>query len=408
MFKVKLVKIKDNDNRAVLITEARGLPVDIPCRYLLGALNQESFKSVNNKANSICQLLRWEAERNIDLLNRFRSGHLLNMTERDSLVRYLSLNQKYSGRNENVIHFGGYVGAEMLNLKINHTKAYLGFLCELALETKKITDPLYVALDAGLKRLNEELDTKKVAPLKKKRVGLTFEEQGLLLKVTHPEHENNPFKGYTRERNYLAFCLLLLSGVRISELLSLRIEKCMLTGDEPYIEISQNTEIDPRLEKPEVKTVGRKIYITKLLADQIDKYINGGRKLRGRLARKCPSYLFLNAAKNPAPWTYSSFSSALVEVRKHFPALKGLTSHRLRHSFNDNFDLLFEGELSDKERDKFKKYICGWTDDSQQTDNYNRRATEIRSRRYLMELQETVLSGDSKRQKYEEFPDIPF
>ena len=185
MYKVKLIRIEDNDNRAVLIVDSQGLPVDEPCRFLIGELNQQSYKSVQNKANSICQLLRWSLGRDINLLDRFRSGHLLNMSERDSLVTYLSRNQKYSTQNEgNVIHFSGYVNADMLNLKINHVKEYFRYQCQLAIDTKKITDPLYLALNSGLDRLNGELDAKKVKPLRNKRVGLDFEEQKFLLEIT--------------------------------------------------------------------------------------------------------------------------------------------------------------------------------------------------------------------------------
>lgn len=407
MLKVKMVHIKDNNDRAVLIVDEAGLPVDIPCRYLLSSLNQASFKGISNKANSICQLLRWAAapERRIELFERFRSGQLLSMTERDSLILFLSKDQKHYRQEGNVTHFGGYVGAEMLNLKINHCKDYFRFLCELALETKKITDPLYVALNPGLERLNKALDAKKVKPLKRKRVGLTFAEQRLLLEVTDPDHATNPFKGYTRERNHLMFSLLLLSGVRIGELLALRNEFCKVTGDEPYIEVRQNTEDDPRLSKPEVKTVGRKIYLTKEVAGDIDQYINGSRKFRGRAARRCPSYLFLNTSKTPAPFSYSGFTSALAVLRQKFPELKDLTAHRLRHTFNDNFDLLFEDELSDIERDQLKKHICGWKDDSKQPENYNRRATEIRSRRYLSTMQEKILSGDAEKLDQDGFED---
>lgn len=395
MYYVRLVIMKDNNDRSVLIVDERELPVDEPCRFLISELNQYSYKTIQNKANTICQLLRWSLDCNICLLDQFRTGVLLNMTERDSLVKYLSKNMKFSRKNkDNIVNFYGYVSAEMLSQKINYVKEYFQYLCQLAIESKKITDPLYVALDAGLERLNDQLDRKKSKPMKKKRIGLDFEEQKLLLEVTKPRHKNNPYKIHTQERNYLALIILLLTGVRISELLSLRIENCIVTGDEPYIQVCQNTDNDPRLNKPEIKTIGRKIYISEELALLIDKYINGSRKFRGRKARQCAPYLFLNISKNPNPWSYSSVYSAIEKLRKRFPKLKDLTPHRLRHTFNDNFDLLFQDELTDIERDKFKKHICGWADDSKQPENYNLRATELQAQRFLKKMHTKFLSGE--------------
>lgn len=403
MLRVKHLKVDDNGDRAVLILDERGLPVDTPCRYLISGLHNSSYKSMENKANSIVQFLRWAEERKINLLDRFRTGSLFNMTERDSLVRYLSLNQKLSGMDGNVLSFSGYVSAQMLNLKINHVKAYLHFLCELALETKRITDPLYVALIPGLERLCKQLDEKKAEPFKKLRVGLTWNEQKILLKVTHPDDSRNPFKGYTRVRNYLSLMVLLLTGVRISELLALRNQHCKLIGDEPYIEVTQNEDDDPRLNKPEVKTVGREIPITKDIAALIDGYIQGDRKHRGRLARRCPPYLLLNTYKKPAPWSYSSFKSMLAVLRQRFPELKDVTAHRLRHTFNENIDLLFE-HMTDVERDKMKKTLCGWSGNSKQPENYSKRATMIRAARSLRELQGTVLGDGGRMDDLEDIP----
>lgn len=403
MLKVKHLKVDDNGDRASLIVDEQGLPVDLPCRYLISGVHYSSYKSIENKANSIVQLLRWAGERKINLLDRFRAGILFNMTERDSLVRYLSLNQRLSGKDGNVLDFSGYVSAEMLNLKINHVKGYFHFLCELALESKRITDPLYIALTPGLERLGKQLDEKKAEPFKKLRMGLNWNEQRLLLEVTHPDDPRNPFRGYTRERNYLTFMLLLLTGVRISELLALRNEHCRLGGDEPYIEITQNLDDDPRLNKPEIKTVGRVIPITKEMATRIDRYINGARKYRGRLARRCPPYLLLNTLKKPAPLSYSGFSSALEVLRKKFPSLSDVTAHRLRHTFNENIDLLNE-DMTDVERDKMKKTLCGWQGNSKQPENYSKRATMIRAATCLRKLQDTVLSNN----KMDEFEDIPW
>jgi integrase len=395
-YTAKLIRVEDNGERAVLIVDEIGLPVDLPSRFLINKIQSRSYKTVLNLGRNICQLYRWADSNNMDLYDRIRSGYIFGITEIDSLVRYLSMNRRQVKNEDNVRHFSGYVSGSMLSQKIDAAKVYFKFIGDLAVEGRRITDPLYSAIGPAIQDLNDSLEARKIEPLVRKRVGLTLKEQQTLLTMTQPGHEQNPFRLETQVRNHLIFKVLLLTGVRLGELLALRIENCHLTGDETYLAIGQNIDKkeDPRLHPPEAKTIGRRIYITKELAAEIDNYILGDRKFRGKAARRAAPYLFLNTNKNPAAMTDGALYSAISLLKEKFPETLGeLHPHRLRHTFNDNFVLTYADSMTDEELLKMQCWLNGWGDSSKQGKNYTEYSTELLGMRCLEALQKNVMSG---------------
>jgi len=218
-YKSKVFKIDDTGERAILIVDGLGLPVDMPSRYLLRLRDPRSTKTVLNLAKNICQLYRWADELSADIEDRIKLGHIFGITEIDSLVKYLSLNRRQvlkqeKNTDEGIIEFAGYVSGSMLKQKIDAVKNYFTWLGNLAIENRLITDPYYAAIGPAIKDLNEQLDARKTSSKSKPRIGLTEVEQQYLLDVTHPDNLKNPFELRTRVRNHLILKLLLMCGVR--------------------------------------------------------------------------------------------------------------------------------------------------------------------------------------------------
>ena len=399
-YNAKLLRIDDTGERAVLLVDDIGMPSDLPSRFLLGKRETRSTKTVLNLAKNICQLHRWADESGFDLNERIRSGHIFGITEIDSLAKYLSLNRRQVAKRKNseesVVAFAGYVSGSMLGQKIDTVTSYFTWLGKLAIEGRLITDPYYSAIGPAIKDLNAALDTKKVESKSKPRIGLTEKEQQFLLETTNPEHPENPFEMRTRVRNHLIIKLLLLCGIRLGELLSLKVENCHLIGDEPYLYFGHNItkEKDPRALPPDAKTLGRKIFVTSELAAELDSYVMNERKARGRVARKVVSYVFLNTNKKPAPMTEGAIYHLIQQLKKKFPdELGDLYAHRLRHSFNDNLVLAFADSMSEEEFLKLQRWLNGWSDESKEGRTYTHRSQEIRVQRCLTVVQDNIING---------------
>lgn len=399
-YTAKVFRLDDTGERAILVVDENGMPVDLPCRYLLSKRDSRATKTVLNLGKNICQLYRWADECGFDIYDRIRSGHIFGITELDSLVKYLSLNRrqvvKQKSSNGNVTAFAGYVSGSMLVQKIDAVTNYFNWLGRLAIEGRLITDPYYAAITPAIKDLNEQLDARKIRTKSKPQVGLTKEEQQFLLKVTHPDYPDNPFELRTRVRNYLIIKTLLLCGVRLGELLALKIEYCHLIGGEPYLYFGQNItkEKDPRKLPPEAKTLGRKIYITNMLATEVDGYILNERKYRGREARKVASYVFLNTNKQPAPMTEGAIYHMIYLLQKKFPdELGNLHPHRLRHAFNDNLVITFADSMPEEEFLKLQRWLNGWTDDSKEGRTYTYLSQEMRAQQCLKQIQDNIING---------------
>ncbi|HHK8521123.1 TPA: tyrosine-type recombinase/integrase [Vibrio parahaemolyticus] len=403
-YKAKVWRIEDNGERAVVVVDEQGIPHDQISRYLLGKRNDRATKTVLNLGKNICQLYRWSDYIGVDIEERIKTGLIFGITEIDSLVSYLSKNQRQLKKqkedkesDDSVLAFAGYVSAGVLTQKIDAVREYFTWLGQLAVEKRLITDPYYTAIAPAIKDLNDALDARKVSGITKKRIGLTDKEQQFLLSITHPEHPENPFESRTRVRNHLIFKMLLLCGVRLGELMALRINNCHLLGDTPYIRFGQNLtkESDPRSVPPEAKTLPRNIYLTTELAADLDSYIMNERKARGKIARKAPPYVFLNTLTAPTPMTDGAFYHMCKLLCEKFPKqLNNLHPHRLRHTFNDNLAIAFGDSLESEEFLKLQRWANGWGDDSKQGIDYTYNSTEIRGQRCLRMLQENILQGN--------------
>jgi integrase len=418
-YKAKIIKLDDTGERAILIVDGIGMPVDLPSRYLLGKRETLATQTVLNLGKNICQLYYWADENSCDIYERIRSGYVFGITEIDSLFKYLALNRRQvvnqKATDNNVTAFAGYVSGSMLSQKIDAITGFLSWLGELAVEHRHITDPYYAAIRPAMVDLKEQLNARKVKSVVKPRIGLDDKQQSFLLKVIEPNASLNPFDKRTRDRNYLIIKILLTCGVRLGELLALKNENCHLNGDEPYLYFGHNItkENDPRKMPPDAKTVGRKIYITKNIAAEIDRYINTVRKVRGRAARKAASYLFLNTNIKPAPMTEGAIYHLIGSLRSKFSELADLHPHRLRHTFNDNLVIMFADSMPEEEFLKLQRWLNGWTDDSHEGGTYTHRSQQLRGQRCLIMMQENIIEGNFTAQSMRLsdepiYEDIPF
>ena len=158
------------------------------------------------------------------------------------------------------------------------------------------------------------------------------------LRVAAEGHPENPFrKGPIQRRNELMFRLLYETGIRIGELLSIRLDH-IETGHEPTIKVrrTHGDPYDPRAYQPVAKTKERTLAISDEVATKlVDYYMNDRAATPG--ATQHP-YLFVTHRRGQTcgqPLSMSAASNrvfgAMQAVR---PEFSGFHAHSFRHHLN--------------------------------------------------------------------------
>lgn len=390
-YAARLIKLPPHNERASLVFDnTTGLPADTPSAYLvMNELGNKSFNTTNFHAGVLAQLYNWAEEMGIDIKERFETCEMFALEEITSLSHYLSKNQR-----QDYDELKPRVGGNTHKQKTGTVIHFLQWLSDRYYMKRRPGDPVAENLRErtaiALRRMHKLI----IEGVGKRRLGLTIEEQKVLLEIIRMDNPANPFKGFNKERNYLFFLMLFVTGMRVGELLKLTLLDLKLEENPPFIHLTGEEIVeDPRLHKMVLKTRGRDIPLSRDMARLVQQFINGSRKFR-KAARKTEPYLFLNSRIDTTPLTRSAAYSMVYTLRKADPRLKVLTPHRLRSTWNDNFDRMFEESGMTKEKlDQIKRYLCGWTSTSMEPDKYNLRSTMELSQKLSLELQDAMFSS---------------
>ena len=221
------------------------------------------------------------------------------------------------------------------------------------------------------------------------RTGLSEEEQDLLLATVHPDSEKNPWqRGFVRTRNWIVVVVLLATGMRRGELLGLQISD--LSPSTPHLDILRRADDpnDPRSEEPNTKTRERRVELSPSIMRALWRYINVDR-YANKAARK---HQYVIVADDGAPLSLSSVDKMFQQLRKACPDLpKDLTSHVMRHTWNERFSEQAEAlGVSPEMEQRARNEQQGWTDDSKTSTQYTRRYTSRKGREIALKIQERL------------------
>jgi len=392
-FQVKMLKQPDGERLPIVLTRSTGTPFTPINEYLLYNLRSSSASStMENYARTITLLFWWGETQHINMMDRLLSGEGFTMDQilvglKDFLRKRLA-----TGGNE-------VINPNTLTERVLVIKNFVSYHLEAAIMRLDSTDPRIDrirakkdALDAAFGRLTKE----KFYP--EQRYALIEKEIGFLLEITDPRSSANPWKPPCRSRNRLIILILLYIAIRRGELLNAYVSDCEINSPIPGIRIVRNPDniIDPRRDKPNLKTKSRLIAIDRELASAIDYYVQNDRyKIRN--SHKTP-FLILNVY-NGRPLSLRALNHVLEQIKRRHPErFKSLFPHILRHTALTRYrEELKNKGCNDDEIAKHLQNLSGWATDNSGT--YTAAAIEAEGNRHSLKHQRNLFRRNE---------DVPF
>lgn len=228
------------------------------------------------------------------------------------------------------------------------------------------------------------------------REGLSEEHVTELVRITDPGSPDNPWRDpHTRYRNALLIRWLLYLGLRIGEVLGVRVSDIVVYRKEVTIHRRADDPDDPRRNQPQTKTRARVLPLSATLVTETQAYIlNYRASLTG--AKKHP-FLFV-ASRTGKPMSLAAVAKLFNELREKAPSLpESLSAHVLRHTWNDAFSAKMDsaGVTPESER-QARSYLMGWSPTSDTAAAYTRRHVRNKAKEVSLALQHQLVEKEKK------------
>lgn len=424
-YAIRTTVFEDGERMPILVDAANGgMPLFDPCVFVCTELRPRiaSAATIDQALRGVRLLLTFAADRHIDLQERFALARFLDLHELDGLVRraYLPAGStdlprgdlpptdrrgtsldKMRRRAPKTSHRTA-LGLGTVSIRLYYASTYLEWMGHQA--ARKACKTLEQK-DRYVQMLREFLDLLRArtpaARGKSDRQGLAQQQKTELLRVINPECRENPWPSeFVRDRNRLIVFWGLGTGLRRGELLGLRIKVInfrRLTAD--VVRRPDDRE-DPRKYQPNTKTRERSIGISEELAYWTHHHIVTHRS-KLREARK-HDFLFV-AEKTGRPLSLAALSKVFRSLREKHPSVgEELTSHVLRHTWNEDFsEVADRAGLSEEDERRARNHAMGWSDYSKSSDHYLRRRTARMATEASVRIQQSVVDPVLRGDKHE-------
>lgn len=397
---IKSFMMENGERYCLLVESNLGLPVYYPNLYITTQIRNASlsYASMESTLSSISVLIKFLAERRIDLEKRFKAGQVLKLSEVEALADFCQFNLSSNISVNKVRHISGVQKRRVANgtvySRLSVIAKYIEWLGSIVTPSK---DRLV------FKKKLEELVTRirSRRPKNKGRnqslldKGLSNDQVDLLFEIFRPDSDINPFKGQsTKVRNRLMFLMLYYLGIRKGELLSLKVKDVDFTNNQIVIARRPDEKADPRVDQPLVKTMDRRIPIKESLADEIHNYVMNYR--RNEQAARRHEYLFVVHKEGPTcglPVSKAAYNKIITTVKGMSPKLIDFTGHALRHKWNERFSqLMDEMDLPPDEdkQEQIRSWLMGWKPGSGTAKHYNKRFIKNKADEASLKLQKVI------------------
>lgn len=347
----------------------------------------KSINTIKQAMTTLKLVYAYLEEQGIQLEERLRSARFLERHELEGMYRYLKIpiRKVTNGKVVNISRFDE-VSSGSFAIRLNYAKAFFVFVLEVYTfkhlhdeKKKKQMETVLNLVKAFFKARRPSIDK-----LTEPRMGLNKKDQEKLLSLIAVDGPKNPWKSeFVKVRNEAMIHLLLDSGMRRGELLTLK--RSDLDIEQQTIKIEKKVEglVDPRRYKPKVKTKSRLIPIKNSSTNKVYEFIIKYRS-KGPIGKKHP-YIFTTIKGKPL-----SIKSVNAIFHCMKVAMKGteLYPHALRHTFNSNLSDEFEkSKVAPELAEKIRIEVNGWSTNSQMAALYGRRHTREKAKEVILEQQ---------------------
>ncbi|MFS0850094.1 tyrosine-type recombinase/integrase [Novosphingobium panipatense] len=350
----------DGQRVPIQIDAATELPVAGDNMWLVGKrAPHKSAETILGDITVLTILHSWEKKENISLISRFRHEIFLSESEKLSLAECLRRRIKKSNKSKVVVD-------QTWRSRFDKVTTYFRNLSSIYL----VRSSPY-ASHAPFDNFIESWVKLRPSKSSRARVGLAPNQIVKILEITKPGHPKNPWQLRTQVRNRLIILLMLLVGLRLGEVLSLRMEDLRVRGSFPTIDVRKRPP-DPsekRRVPPKPKTLGRRMPLASQVAEAANQYILGDRL-------RTPSFSmekFLILTRDGKQCSKEAVQAMINVLRCSDPLLSDIIGHRLRNSFTDLAQEALKNDTSlnkEQKRDVLS-YMGGWSKMSEQPARYS-------------------------------------
>lgn len=382
---IRVLVRSDGERLPVLLDRATGQPLFDPTVYVASQLRGRAANTIHQRLAALQVLFRFCASRDVDLSQRVETGQLFAAYELDALVAMAGVQAGAAARANRFQKRG--LSRETAANRLRACRSYLSWLMNRRLHQLAHSGADYSAYQIARDRTLSDFAARlpSVRLNNAKRRGLTVGQRGVLLEAIVPDNQGNPWLGKSAQiRNFLIIRLFYELGLRRGELLALRLEDVNVRECRVSILRRPDDVRDPRRRQPVAKTEERILEIGNELAGEIAKYII---QVRSSVpAARRHGYVFTDVHQG-APLTVSALDKLFGKLRSVNGLPGDLTSHVLRHDWNDRFSLLMdEKRVKPADELRLRKYLQGWKWDGS-AQRYNRRHIERRANEALLSMQ---------------------
>lgn len=420
---IKPTRFQSAERFPVILSEA-GMPQFYPNTFLTAKLRAENkqYRTLFVAADAVKVLRAWEMLEGVNVAERMMSCQFLQFFEADSLadamwLRYDHLTKRLlekntqSGFNGKVRSLAAFRRQEKsyqeaasfrvrpgtAGCRMVYVLRYIDYLGKLGIQRER---------DAARRsNLAQELEQMLAALAARspdafgghidaeyRRLGLTYEVEGVLREVIEVNHPLNPWASQVRRRNRMVIQILFGLGCRGGELLNLRIDDIDLRQNKIHIRRLPDNPDDPRLYEPNVKTLSRDLKMKDAVADAIEEYlVNDRRQLKG--ARRHDFLVVSNV--DGAPLSRNAFNHIFLRLRQKIPGIPlDFGAHLCRHTWNDRYsDFCDKAGVDEEKERKTRSRIMGWVPGSKMAAVYTKRSTQDEVDKFMLGQQQYIANG---------------
>lgn len=402
VFQIRMLRLETGERMPFLLRD--GIPEFWPMKWMITARRKNGYaaRTLESDLFGIKIVYEWARDGCVDLEQRLFTGNYLSDAEIAAIIDACWRGQAKSRGKET--KFPAQVSKETARIRAIRISKYVDWLTEQGIRDLTTSSQAYADWEAARAAMRESFALRTDYPRGKSAVqareGLSKEDLEALKRVIHPDSPENPWRNAAvRHRNYAMIMTQLVFGMRRGELLGLQMGDVQIGKARLQIFRRADNLDDPRDDQPVPKTYDRVLELFNETAALIHDYSITYRRKTPNAKRHPFVWVSHRLGKNVGrPLSLASYSAVFKTLRERVPSLpRSLTSHVLRHTWNDAFShKCDEGKKTPEWENHKRSYHMGWSQTGMMAATYTRRHIRESADEFSLKIQEDLLATQVK------------